>query len=92
LAFDLGPCVATHPSTMAAAMLAYGARIITDRRSGLSIGELLGDGGNGRADHALSANEMIKQIALGAPLAGERALYKRAISRTYRITRLARTK
>ena len=26
---------------------------------------------------------MIKQIVLGAPLAGERALYKRAISRIY---------
>ena len=83
VAFDLGPCVAPHPSTMAAALLAYGARIVTDRRSGLSIGELLGDGSNGRADHALGANEMIKQIVLGAPLAGERALYKRAISRIY---------
>jgi xanthine dehydrogenase YagS FAD-binding subunit len=43
-AFDLGPCVAPHPSTMAAALLAYDARIVTDQSSGLSIGELLGDG------------------------------------------------
>ena len=30
VAFDLGPCVAPHPSTMAAALLAYEATIITD--------------------------------------------------------------
>jgi len=37
VAFDLGPCVAPHPSTMAAALLAYEATIITDRRSGLTM-------------------------------------------------------
>jgi xanthine dehydrogenase YagS FAD-binding subunit len=83
VAFDLGPCVAPHPSTMAAALLAYEAKIVTNLRGSLSIGELLGDGSNGRTDHALSAGEMIKQIMLGVPLGGERALYKRAISRTY---------
>ena len=36
-----------------------------------------------RADHALQPGEMIRSIALPAPLAGERALYKRAISRSY---------
>jgi xanthine dehydrogenase YagS FAD-binding subunit len=83
VAFDLGPCVAPHPSTMAAALLAYDARITTDRRSGLTIAELLGDGSNGRADHAVLPGEMITEVALPAPLAGERAAYKRAISRTY---------
>jgi len=83
VAFDLGPCVAPHPSPMAAALLAYEAKIVTDRRSGLSVRDLLGDASNGRADHALGQGEMIKQIELGIPLAGERALYKRAISRTY---------
>jgi xanthine dehydrogenase YagS FAD-binding subunit len=83
VAFDLGPCVAPHPSTMAAALLAYDARITTDRRVALTVNELLGDGSNGRADHALEQGEMITQIALPAPRAGERALYKRAISRTF---------
>jgi xanthine dehydrogenase YagS FAD-binding subunit len=83
VAFDLGPCVAPHPSTMAAALLAYDARITTDRRDGLTIAELLGDGSNGRADHALPPGEMITKIMLPAPLAGERAAYRRAISRTY---------
>jgi xanthine dehydrogenase YagS FAD-binding subunit len=83
VAFDLGPCVAPHPSSMAAALLAYDAVVSTDRRQKLSIGELLGDGSDGRADHALQAGESIRSIALPAPLSGERAHYKRAISRSY---------
>jgi xanthine dehydrogenase YagS FAD-binding subunit len=83
VAFDLGPCVAPHPSTMAAALLAYEATIITDRRSGLTIADLLGDGSDAHADHALAPGEMITSVALPVPLAGERAAYKRAISRTY---------
>jgi xanthine dehydrogenase YagS FAD-binding subunit len=83
VAFDLGPCVAPHPSTMAAALLAYEATISTDRRSGLTIGELLGDGVNGAADHALQPGEMIRSVELRPPVPGERALYKRAISRSH---------
>ena len=83
VAFDLGPCVAPHPSTMAAALLAYEAKVATNHRQGLSIEQLLGDGSNGAADHALAPGEMIEAIELAAPLAGERAAYKRAISRAY---------
>jgi xanthine dehydrogenase YagS FAD-binding subunit len=83
VAFDLGSCVAPHPSTMAAALMAYDARIATDRRDRLTIAELLGDGSDGRVDHALPPGEMITKIVLPAPLAGERAAYKRAISRAY---------
>lgn len=82
-AFDLGPCVAPHPSTMAAALLAYEAKITTDRRDSLTIGDLLGDGSNGTADNALQPAEMIGSIELASPLQAERALYKRAISRTH---------
>jgi xanthine dehydrogenase YagS FAD-binding subunit len=83
VAFDLGPCVAPHPSTMAAALLAYEAEITTDRRSGLSIAELLGDGSNGSADHTLTPGEIIKTITLPPPRHDERGLYKRAISRAH---------
>lgn len=83
VAFDLGPCVAPHPSTMAVALLAYDARITTERRDGLTITELLGDGSNGRADHALLPGEMITKIVLPALQTGEHATYKRAISRTH---------
>jgi xanthine dehydrogenase YagS FAD-binding subunit len=83
VAFDLGPCVAPHPSTMAAALLAYEATIITDKRSALTIGEVLGDGSNGAADNGLASSEMIRAVQLPPPLQGERALYKRAISRSH---------
>jgi xanthine dehydrogenase YagS FAD-binding subunit len=83
VAFDLGPCVAPHPSTMAMALLAYDATITTDKRERLTVADLLGDGSNGAADHALAPGEIIRNIALPAPLAQERSLYKRAISRTH---------
>ena len=62
VAFDLGDCVAPHPSTMAAALLAYDATITTDQRSGLTIAGLLGDGSISHADHTLAAGEMIKTL------------------------------
>jgi xanthine dehydrogenase YagS FAD-binding subunit len=68
---------------MAAALLAYEATISTDRRSRITIGELLGDGSNGAADHALAPGEMIRSIELPPPVPGERAFYKRAISRSH---------
>lgn len=83
VAFDLGPCVAPHPSSMAAALLAYEATVTTDRRNAITINELLGDGSDGSRDHALRPGETIRSIALPAPLAGERARYKRAIGRSH---------
>lgn len=83
VAFDLGPCIAPHPSTMAAALLTYDAVIVTNQRQGLTIGDLLGDGSNGSADHLLAPGEAIRSIQLPAPLQDERALYRRAISRSH---------
>ncbi len=83
VAFDLGPCVAPHPSTMAMALLAYDASIVTSQRTGISIGELLGDGSDGTSDHALAPDETIRGVELPAPLPGEHALYQRAISRSH---------
>jgi len=83
VAFDLGPCVAPHPSTLAAALLSYEAKIVTDRRAGLTIEQFLGDGADGARDNGLEDGELIKGVALPPPLSGERALYKRAIARAY---------
>lgn len=81
VAFDLGPCVAPHPSTMATALLAYDATVSTSRRAALTVGQLMGDGSNGAADNALLPGEMIEAITLLPPLRDERAAYKRAIGR-----------
>ena len=83
VAFDLGPCVAPHPSTMAAALMTYDATVTTNQRQRLDITALLGDGSNGRADNLLAPGEIIESIELGAPAVGERALYRRAISRSH---------
>ena len=83
VAFDLGPCVTPHPSTMAAALMAYDATVTTNLRQHLTIAQLLGDGSNGRADHCLEPGEIIQSVGLGIPASNERALYRRAISRSY---------
>ncbi len=83
VAFDLGPCVAPHPSTLAAALLAYDATVTTTLRPRLTLGQVLGDGSSGSVDHTLAPGEIIESIELGIPVANERALYRRAISRSY---------
>jgi len=83
VAFDSSACIAPHPSSMAAALLAYGATIETDRRFGLSIADILGDGSDGQSDHALQAGEIVQRIVLPVPVPSERALYRRAIARSY---------
>src|SRR5262249_35071862 len=83
VAFDLGPCVAPHPSTLAVALLAYDATVATNQRPKLTVAQLFGDSLAGKVDNSLADSEMIQSIQLGAPLAGERAVYKRAISRTH---------
>lgn len=82
VAFDLGSCVAPHPSTMATAILAYDGRTGTNRRRSLPIIELLGDGTDGRLENLLQPGEIIERVTLPPPLVGERAAYRRAISRS----------
>jgi xanthine dehydrogenase YagS FAD-binding subunit len=82
VAFDLGPCVAPHPSTLAAAFLSYDATIKTSART-LSVSELCGDGRDGTRDHHLADGELVQAIDLPAPMAGERAHYGRAIGREH---------
>ena len=83
VAFDLGACVAPHPSTLGAALLAYDAIIATSQRPSLGIAELFGDGRAGTEDNTLRAGELIERIVLPPPLPGERASYGRAISRAH---------
>ena len=39
--FDLGPCIAVHPSTLAASLLAYDGLVLTDRRGPFPVAESL---------------------------------------------------
>jgi xanthine dehydrogenase YagS FAD-binding subunit len=81
--FDLGECVAVHPSSLGAALLAYAARVRTEQRGPIAVADLFGDGADGSRDHQLSADDVLTTVHLPPPAAGERGGYVRAISRTY---------
>lgn len=81
--FDLGACVAPHPSTLAVALMAYDATVTTTAREAISAETLMGDGSDGTRDNSLAADEIIRFVDLAAPVPGERALYKRVISRSH---------
>ena len=68
---------------MATALMAYEARVDTTERKALTIEQLLGDGSNGAADHALAPGEMIPPWSFRPRSPSERAAYRRAISRTH---------
>lgn len=83
---DNGACASPHPSTMAVALLAYDALVEirgpkTQDTALRTIPELLGDGSDPRADHALPRGALLTAVHLPAKVVGERAAYFRTISR-----------
>jgi xanthine dehydrogenase YagS FAD-binding subunit len=79
--FDLGPCVAPHPSTLGMALLAYAAQIEVASSGSRPVAALYGDGSDGRHDHQLGEHEILAAVLMPEPLEGERTAYFRAISR-----------
>ncbi len=81
--FDTGPCVAPHPSTLGAALLAYEATVTTTVRAAVPIAGIFGDGHDGSRDNTLATGEAITSVALPPPVTGERAMYDRCTSRAH---------
>jgi xanthine dehydrogenase YagS FAD-binding subunit len=79
--FDLGPCVAPHPSTLGMVLLAYEAEVEVAGGSPRTVAELYGDGSDGRREHQLREHEILTAVRMPRPLAGERAAYLRATGR-----------
>jgi xanthine dehydrogenase YagS FAD-binding subunit len=79
--FDLGDCVAPHPSTLAVALLAYEAQFETSNAHARPMEALYGDGCDAQNDHQLAPGEVLTAVVLPAPLDGERAAYRRTTSR-----------
>jgi len=79
--FDLGPCVAPHPSTLGMALLAYGADVGDASGADRSVAALYGDGTDGRHDHQLGEREILTAVQMPPALEHERAAYFRATSR-----------
>lgn len=79
--FDLGPCVAPHPSTLGLAFVAYRATLEVAGGLPRTVEDLYGDGQNARADHHLEPDELLTAVILPAPTAGEQSAYVRVSSR-----------
>lgn len=80
---DQGPCAAPHPSSLAAALLAYDAAVDVagGRRRELPVARLY-DGADPTSDHVLGPGEVLVSVSLPAPAPGERAAYRRATGRS----------
>lgn len=79
--FDLGPCVAPHPSSLAVAFLAYRAYVEVHGAPPLAIAELYGDGSDPASDHRLDPARLVTAVVVASPWPGERAGYRRTTAR-----------
>jgi xanthine dehydrogenase YagS FAD-binding subunit len=79
--FDLGPCVAPHPSTLGMALLAYDAEVEVAGSGSRPVAALYGDGSDGHHDHQLGEHQILTAVVMPKPLQGEHAGYLRAMSR-----------
>lgn len=78
--FDKGGCAHAHASTLATALLAYDATIVTTERE-MPIADLYGNGSTFDRDHLLQPNELLTHVILPPAATGEKAAYFRSISR-----------
>jgi xanthine dehydrogenase YagS FAD-binding subunit len=81
--YDIGGCVAVHPSTVACALLAYDAGIEVQSAQGSAVRtivEFLGDGHDATREHTLAANEVLTAVILPQPVR-EKAAYFRVAHR-----------
>ena len=83
VAFDLGPCVHPHPSSIALPLLVYEATVDTTQREGWPLARLFGDGSDPTRDHHLTAGEMLTAVHLPATHPDERAAYFRLMGRRW---------
>lgn len=79
--YDVGPCVAPHPSSIAMVLLTYDAVVTVDDGGRLTVPELLGDGTTGTRDHELADGAVLTSIELGPPAEAESAAYRRVTDR-----------
>jgi xanthine dehydrogenase YagS FAD-binding subunit len=83
VAFDLGPCVHPHPSSVALGLLAYDATFDTTSRRGVPIADLYGDGSDPTRDHLLADGELLLRVTLPRPVPDERSAYVRLMGRQW---------
>jgi xanthine dehydrogenase YagS FAD-binding subunit len=80
--FDLGPCVAVHPSTLAVALMAYEAEVTVEGEDDpWPIAQLIGDGTDPTKTHMLKPKQLFTGFELAEPEAEEGAAWFRAMHR-----------
>ncbi|MFN7144880.1 MAG: FAD binding domain-containing protein [Myxococcota bacterium] len=79
--WDLGACIAPHPSTMAVALLALDAAVEVEGAPSRTMAAFLGEGTDPRRTHALPADAVVTAIVVPPPAIGARSAYRRTIQR-----------
>jgi xanthine dehydrogenase YagS FAD-binding subunit len=79
--YDLGACIAPHPSTLAMALLALDATVEVEGGAPLTMAALLGDGSDPKRTHTLRPGTIVTAVVLPAAPTGVRAAYRRTIQR-----------
>ena len=83
--FGESPCVATHPSDPAAALIALGATVRLRGRSGeraLAVGDLFAEPTDARrTETVIEPDELLLNVSLPAPSGGARSTYLKAMDR-----------
>lgn len=80
--YDLGACIAPHPSTMAMALLALDATLEVEGGEPRGMAAFLGAGTDPRRTHALPDGAVVTGVSVPAPAVGARSAYKRTIQRS----------
>ncbi len=81
--YDLGPCISPHPSTLAVAFLAWGARVEVagSASPSWSLADLHGDGTDPTRTHRLGPNHLLTGVILPPPQPTETSAWFRVSSR-----------
>ena len=80
-AFDQGPCVCVHPSTLAAAFIAWDAVAEVHGGEERPVAAIAAKNTNPTLDSHLAAGEILTAVRLPPPVPGEFSAYLRATSR-----------
>ncbi|MEE2828958.1 MAG: FAD binding domain-containing protein, partial [Myxococcota bacterium] len=78
--FDLGPCLAPHPSTLGTALVALDALAEVGGGQALPLVDLLDSGGDQRREHGLEPGQVLTGIVLPEPWVGGRSGWSRTAS------------
>lgn len=79
--WDLGACIAPHPSTLGMALLALDALVEVEGGPARTFAAFLGDGADPRRTHTLPAGTLVTGFVLPAPAVGSFSAYKRTTQR-----------